>query len=119
MAKRKKLQEGTGWSLERTCPRCGNIESRCRCSPRDDVRRRGEPDGAASVVRMRLEKRRGKPVTVLEADVADERFRETVEGLRGKLGTGGTVKGSLGELRGDHRERAREALAAAGFEVRG
>ena len=119
MAKRKKLSGGAGWSLEKTCPRCGNTESRCRCAPGGAGDGRGGTTSSRVIVRLRIEKRRGKPVTVLEAESASDTFRSVVKDLKSRLGTGGTVKGNLGELQGDHRERAREALAAARFEVRG
>ena len=112
MAKRRKLTGGDGWSLERTCPRCGDAESRCACSSNDA--------GCSSrIVRLRLEKRRGKPVTVLEAESESDTFRDVVKDLKSRLGTGGTVKRKVGEIQGDHREPARSALHEAGFEVRG
>jgi translation initiation factor 1 len=71
-------------------------------------------------VRLRLEKRRGRPVTVAAVEgVADDELKALARELRALCATGGTVKGSEIELQGDQRERLRQALGEKGMRVRG
>lgn len=120
MSKRKSAAEagarrsgGEGWALVRECPRCGGTEGACRCTA---------SRGAAgpAVFRLRMEKRRGKPVTVCAAEgLAGEELRALGKELKVLCGTGGTVKGQEVELQGDHRDRLRAHLADRGYRVKG
>ena len=67
-----------------------------------------------------MERRRGKPVTVLAAEgLGPARLEELVRELKTACASGGTVKGLEGELQGEHRERVRAILRERGLEVRG
>ncbi len=67
-----------------------------------------------------MERRRGKPVTVLRASGFDERgFREMVADLKATLATGGSASGLEAMLQGDHRERVRGLLRDRGVAVKG
>lgn len=115
MAKRgkSKRSSGEGWILVRACPVCGQTE--CRCE-----RQREPAPGEKPTVRLRLEKRRGKPVTVaLVSGVAADARKALARELKALCASGGTLKGDEIELQGDHRERLREALGAKGMTVRG
>ena len=111
--KRLRLTRGEGWALADACPRCGEEESKCRCeAPRGP---RGTP-----VFRLRLERRRGKAVTICAADGLPEAdLRELARGLKALCGSGGTVAGNEIELQGDQRERARSWLAERDHRVKG
>ena len=108
--RKKKPHEGQGWRLIRSCPRCGRPEAECRCS---------KPSTSAAgpaTVRVRLEKRRGKPVTVLTAsNLGAEQLKSMVKELKTYCATGGTIKGDQAELQGDHRERVSEFLERLGI----
>ena len=117
--RRRKLDGGDGWSVARECPRCRRLESECVCASS-----KNEPGGRA-VIRLRLEKRRGKPATVLAASGWPvEELTELVRELKNTCATGGSVSragdGSVeAMLQGDHRDRVRAVLRERGFEVRG
>lgn len=71
-------------------------------------------------IRLRMEKRRGKPVTVLAAEALPPAELKALLGeLKGLCGTGGTLKGAEAELQGEHRDRLRPLLAGRGYGVKG
>ena len=72
------------------------------------------------LARLRLEKRRGKPVTVAAMEgVGTAALRALSQELKVVCGTGGTLKGESMELQGDHRDPLRAALRDRGFQVKG
>ncbi len=105
-------ERGRGWELVRTCPDCGRLARECGCAP---ARSSGRP-----VFRIRLERRRGKPVTVAGTEgLAAAELKRLVKELKSRLATGGTARDGVMELQGDHRERLREVLSGRGFRVKG
>ncbi len=112
MARDGKRFVGEGWGLVKRCPTCGQEESRCTCPPR----------AAASLPfekqrpRFRLEKRRGKPVTVVtHLTLSEADLKALASQLKNRLGTGGTAKDGEVELQGDHREALVPILSQLGF----
>ena len=74
---------------------------------------------SGQIVRYRLEKagRGGKTVTVLfDLDSDDESLKELLKKLKGRLGTGGTVKNGRIEIQGDHSAKMDELLKQAGYQ---
>lgn len=114
--RRLRQSSGPGWSLVDGCARCGHPGDRCRCaSPAPSSAPAGKP-----TLRLRMEKRRGKPVTVLAAEALPPAELKALLGeLKGLCGTGGTIKGDEAELQGEHRERLRPILAGRGYVVKG
>ncbi len=101
MSRRK--DAGDGWALIRSRPDAG--------AP--------EPKGSPTF-RVRLEKRRGRSVTVVGAErIPTAELSTLLQELRGLLATGGTVKDGALQLQGDHRPRVREILSRRGFRVKG
>lgn len=71
-------------------------------------------------MRLRMEKRRGKPVTVAAATgVAEADLTALLKEAKAACGAGGTVKEGELELQGEHRERLRAMLAGRGYLVKG
>jgi translation initiation factor 1 len=67
-----------------------------------------------------MEKRRGKPVTILSAEgIPDTALRLLAKEFKALCGTGGTLKEAEIELQGEHRERLRPLLVARGYRVKG
>lgn len=67
-----------------------------------------------------MEKRRGKPVTVLAASrVASAELSALLKEAKVLCGAGGTLKDGEIELQGEHRERLRPFLTARGYVVKG
>jgi len=87
----------------------------------------GRPDAGANpptsgppTARLRLEQRRGKPVTVAALEGLDlEAMRTLGKELKSHCGSGGTVKDGAVELQGDHREALRLWLPTRGLRVKG
>ena len=72
------------------------------------------PNGPARV-RLERQGRGGKVVTVVEnLPGHPARIEEIGKTLKSKCGAGGTVKGRVIEVQGDHRDRVVEVLTALG-----
>ena len=71
------------------------------------------------IIRVRREskKRAGRVVCVVEG-LAAEQIKSTCKELKSKCGTGGTVKGGVIEIQGDHRDQIRELLESKGLAVK-
>lgn len=93
------------------CSRCKHLP--CRCS-------RAQVSGPPpKVLKMRLEKRRGKPMVVLfELGMAPAQQKELLKEIQQLCGTGGCVKDGTLEIQGDHRERIEALLAGRGIKVK-
>jgi|APLow6443716910_1056828.scaffolds.fasta_scaffold25544_4 translation initiation factor 1 len=112
MAREGKRLDHEGWGLVKRCPACGAEESRCTCPPKAIV---SLPFGKQRP-RFRLEKRRGKPVTVItHLTLSEADLKALSSQLKNRLGTGGTAKDGEIELQGDHREALVPILAQLGF----
>ena len=109
----RKATSGEGWALVRSCPDCGRDSKACGCS------RPPRPPGKATL-RVRLEKRRGKPVTVVNADGLEPSvLTALLQEAKMLCGAGGTTRGAEMEVQGDHRERLRPLLVRRGYTVKG
>ena len=113
-----RLFAGTPWDRPHTCERCGRAESECTCPPTVAAPVRLDP--ASQTARLRLEKRpRGKAVTVVaNLDPAGNDLHALAVQLKTKCGTGGTIKGGMIELQGDHVDAAAGLLEALGYRTR-
>lgn len=71
-----------------------------------DLRGRGDeslPDEPRGPVRVSIEKRRGKAVTLVH-NVPSAEIRDVAAKLKRRCSSGGTVKNGVIEIQGDHRE---------------
>lgn len=67
----------------------------------------------------RFEKRRGKPVTILEGYTgAAEDFKKLARELKTHLGVGGSVKDDCIVIQGDYRDRIMKILQEKGFKTK-
>ena len=67
-------------------------------------------------VRLERKSRGGKSVTVIEGLQLPQKEKEVLlRQLKAKLGTGGTVKDTILEIQGDHREEIIQALEKTGY----
>jgi len=108
----------------RICPHCGLPAKRCQCraspraAPRDSASAQPAGDGVA---RVRREKkgRGGKTVTtVTGVPLPQAELRELAKELRRHCGSGGTLKGEVIEIQGDHADAVAAALDARGLKVK-
>lgn len=113
-----RLFAGTPFDRPPSCERCGQLESACACPPvvAEPVR---IPPGE-QMARLKVEKRpKGKVVTAVSGlDPAGNDLAALAATLKGRCGSGGTVKDGVIEIQGDKLEVAEAALKAIGFKVR-
>ncbi len=111
-----KLNGGQGWGVTRECPGCNRPQTDCRCLESVTASLPAEKQ----VARLRLEKRRGKPVTVVAGLVlTTDDFKALLKALKARCGAGGTVKEQELEIQGDQRETVRAFLEDRGYRVKG
>ena len=101
----------------RMCPRCKWPVDRCACRAQDGP---ALPSGDG-VVRVRRETRgrKGKGVTtVTGVPLPPDGLAELARNLKKKCGSGGTLKGGIIEIQGDHVALLMDLLVARGFSVK-
>lgn len=73
-------------------------------------------DGSAIRLKVRIEKRRGKPVTIVWGFQSRPKELDRLLGIcKKQLGAGGQVVDNTLELQGDHALRVRATLVKEGF----
>ncbi len=101
-----------------------NRDSRVVYSTTDgDLRKARDPglkerqsDGNRVKVRREVAGRRGKAVTTVSGvPVDDARLKELAGKLKKRCGVGGSVKGGVIEIQGDHRDVVLEILKSEGY----
>lgn len=109
------------------CPQCGKFPPPdCGCPPLPDrpvpapeatPAAAPAPKLRAEVIKLRREKRGGgREVTILEGFFTGSADVERLgRDLKRRCGTGGSVKGGVIELQGDHRDEAAAFLLERGF----
>lgn len=102
---------GEGWSVERVCERCGELEGECVCQKKRELK---APD--THRLSGRIEKRRGKSVSVVgEFFIEESEMKKHLKSIKSILGCGGTYKEGFVELQGERVEAALEFFKKAGF----
>ncbi len=71
------------------------------------------------IVRLRMEKRKGKPTTILYDMEGVPDMKALAKALKNLVSAGGTTKNEKIEIQGEHRERFRVYLSDEGYEVKG
>ena len=67
----------------------------------------------------KYEKRKGKPVTILEGyNGADPDFKQLTKDIKSLLSVGGSYKNEIIIIQGDYRDRIMEFLKSNGFSVK-
>jgi translation initiation factor 1 len=105
------------------CPTCGKRLDRCSCGQAPPSRTEAKPlnlprDGVVRLVRDR-KGRGGKTVTLIAGlSGSPAALAALASELKRLCGTGGTLRGDLVEIQGDHRERLRAELERRGYTVK-
>jgi len=96
----------------RICKECQQPSDRCTCKASSD-----KPIGNGQVRVQRESKgRKGKTVTVITGlPLSRPELQALAKSLKGLCGCGGTIKGGVIEIQGDHRDRLLKALQDRGF----
>ena len=100
----------------RVCPECQKPLSKCTCKKK-------KPETPTSIkydgkIRIQREKkgRKGKTVTTVSGFQLDDNELKTLAArLKRKCGTGGSVKGGVIVIQGDHRAAIQAELKKRGF----
>lgn len=112
-----RLFEGTQWDRPPRCEQCGELEKDCCCPPAPQTLIAPQTQTA----RVTVEKRsKGKLVTIVRGLSAEGNdLQSLLLRLKTACGAGGTLKGELLEIQGNHTDRIRELLAKIGYRVQG
>ncbi|MEA2056078.1 MAG: stress response translation initiation inhibitor YciH [Candidatus Thermoplasmatota archaeon] len=96
--------------MSNICEVCGLPKELCVC---EDIAREQQK------ITIAVDKRRyGKMMTIVEGiDSHDLDINALVTKLKSKCACGGTIKGNIIELQGDHRSKVKETLEQMGFTV--
>ena len=97
------------------CPDCARPVGKCGCRKKKPGPR---GDGIVRVGRE-TKGRKGKGVTLITGvPLGPEGLRTLAKALKGRCGTGGTVKDGVIEIQGDHRDILVELLSREGYTVK-
>ena len=97
------------------CGECGRPADDCVCG----VKRATVPSDGVVRVSRETKGRKGKGVTVVTGVPLDGiELADLAKQLKNKCGAGGTVKGGLIEIQGDHRDRVVAELQGKGWTVK-
>ena len=96
------MEGGEGWSF--------NAADKKPSAPRP---------GGSKIIRLRMEKRNGKPTTILYDMEGVPDLKSLAKQLKTLVSAGGTTKDNKIEIQGEHRDRFRVYLNAEGYEVKG
>ena len=113
-----RLFAGTPFDQPPKCGQCGELEEDCTCPSRPSEVQLIPP--ALQTAHLSLEKRRqGKIVTVIRGLKAEGNdLARLVTELKSQCGAGGTVKGDLLEIQGNHLARVQEHLQEVGYRLK-
>ena len=90
------------------CPKCGLPKQACVCE---------QIVKSSQRIRVTTDKKRyGKIVTVVEGFGSGIDLKDIAKSLKNKLACGGTSKGNMIELQGDHRKKVKKTLVKLGFD---
>ncbi len=100
----------------RMCPSCGEQSDKCQCKNKKNNPAKG--DGEVSV-EMSTKGRKGKGVSLISGiPLEGVQLKELAKELKQKCGTGGTIKNSVIEIQGDHRDVLVEELNKLGYKTK-
>ena len=90
--------------MSETCPVCGLPKELCMCSAVTKEQQK--------IVIKTAKRRFGKLTTIIEGfETKEQEIKSLAKQLKEKLACGGTTKGKIIELQGDHRQKVKKILA--------
>ncbi len=93
--------------MDRICEKCGLPRELCAC---ETIAKEKEK------IRVSMDRRRyGKHITIVEGIGKDADNKNVLKELKNRLACGGTLKGNVIELQGNHKKRVKEVLIKLGF----
>ncbi len=100
--KSKRINGGEGWSFN-------------AAEDKPATRR----NTGSRIIRLRMEKRKGKPTTILYDMEGVPDMKGLARQLKNLVSAGGTTKNDRIEVQGEHRDRFRVYLNDEGYDVKG
>jgi translation initiation factor 1 len=102
--------------LGRVCPGCLRPVAECVCKTAKAAEARTVAQGGAVRVGRETQGRKGKGVTVISGlPLAADGLEQLATQLKKRCGSGGTVRGGLIEIQGDHRDQLVAELTRLGW----
>lgn len=93
--------------MDKSCDKCGLPKELCAC---ETIAKEKEK------IRVYLNRRRyGKFITIVEGIGKDADNKNVMKELKNRLACGGTLKGSVIELQGNHKDKVKGVLVKLGF----
>ena len=98
------------------CPKCNRLVTACRCKK---PKEKGPPSDGIVRVQRETKGRKGKGVTIITGiPLTGDALKKFVKTLKARCGTGGTIKGTVVEIQGDHRDTLVPLLEAKNWTVK-
>ena len=104
----------------RICASCRNPAAKCTCKKKKTTKKQSAyPNDGVVRIRREVKGRKGKTVTsILGVPLDDEKLKQFAKRLKQLCGTGGTVKGGIIVIQGDHRETILKEIKKEGYTVK-
>jgi len=104
----------------RTCPECGRPVSGCICEKKKPIKGdkpiAGYPADGIVRIRREVKGRKGKTVTmVFGLPLRDIELDEFAKTMKRRCGAGGSVRGGVIVIQGDHRQALLDVLVKQGY----
>ncbi len=103
----------------RICPGCGKSVNNCSCKGKITYPRgKTQSDG---IIRIQRETkgRKGKTVTSISGfQEGTDDLKQIAKKLKNQCGTGGSIKGGIIVIQGDHRQTIQSELQKQGFKAK-
>ncbi|MBU0898844.1 MAG: translation initiation factor [Nanoarchaeota archaeon] len=93
--------------MSKICDKCGLPKELCVC----EIIAKEKEKIKISTTRRRF----GKITTLVEGISKDVNGKKIMKDLKAKLACGGTMKGNIIELQGDHKAKVKDVLIKMGF----
>ncbi|MBT8334664.1 MAG: stress response translation initiation inhibitor YciH [Deltaproteobacteria bacterium] len=103
----------------RICPDCGKTAQKCSCKRKKaKLQRNIQFDGIIRIIRE-SKGRKGKTVTAISGfHEGTDDLKQIAKNLKSQCGTGGSIKGGIIIIQGDHRKTIQMDLQKQGFRVK-
>jgi len=104
----------------RICPSCGRQAKKCTCKKKKPTKKESiYPADGVVRIRREVKGRKGKTVTaVFGVPLDDRKLKQFAKILKQKCGTGGSAKGGVIIIQGDHRETLLQEIEQQGYTVK-
>lgn len=101
------------------CPKCKYPRAKCACKKGKPTSTHRDPGDGIIRIQRETKGRKGKAVTVVYGfQGANTDLKKIAANLKNRCGAGGSVKGGVIIIQGDHRETLKVELTKQGYKVK-